>query len=751
MENFFAVRLVFRLPASLSLALVALFAACPLHGQSVTYAGTSSSLNFGSVNVCPSGATTPAPCGKSLTLTYNVTAGGTLGTPKALTLGAPDLDYVLAGGSTCVGLVTEGTTCKVNVTFSPRYAGARNGGVQIVSASGAVLATTLIYGVGDAPQIAFDPGAQTTLAGAPPQAHALTVDELGNVYLVDTIDGLVLKLPADGGAAIPLGAGWGMPTGIEIDGAGNAFVANNFRGFPEAGPYSAVEELPGDGGAQVTLPFTGLGTLGTLSVDGAGDIFLVNEDGVLIDNENTDFFVFELPAGGAQVTLPFQGIRFPYGVAVNYKGDVYVSSASATSRNCYVYKLPPNGGTQGTLPSKGLISPGELAVDAAGDVFVDDEDTHRMLQIPSGGTAPITIGNFPSTGVYPRGVALSSAGDLFVPGTISPLMVIHRSQPPSLSFVQTPVGSTSSDSPQSVQIQNIGNETLALSGLSVSGNFALVPGSGTPADCTAASSLAPGARCNISVSFKPEEGGGPLTGTVTLTDNALNGEPATQSIQLSGGAEAYPPQVQVSATTLRFGDIAYPNGSTLPLTVTNIGGGTLTVAPSINGPSYTISGSTCAGGVAAGANCTLTVQYSPVSVGYHDDILTLATNGGSNPTVSLQALATGVGAIESETPLQFGTVVLGVGSYNVLPLTIYNYGVAGTVTFGTSLNGPSYKVLTTAQNTCLSGIAAGQSCVLPIAFEPVSAGMHGDILTLTPSVGAASSTAHLDGTAVPSF
>ncbi len=51
------------------------------------------SVNFGSANVCAPGQTTPAPCSQTLTLSFNVNAGGTLGTPKVLTGGAPNLDF----------------------------------------------------------------------------------------------------------------------------------------------------------------------------------------------------------------------------------------------------------------------------------------------------------------------------------------------------------------------------------------------------------------------------------------------------------------------------------------------------------------------------------------------------------------------------------------------------------------------------------------------------------------------------------
>ncbi len=116
------------------------------------------------------------------------------------------------------------------------------------------------------------------------------------------------------------------------------------------------------------------------------------------------------------------------------------------------------------------------------------------------------------------------------------IQLIQRSQPPSFSFASTAVGSTSTDSPQSVVIQSTGNQPLdaIAPGLVVTGpNFVQVSGSGTPEDCTSSFTLTPGATCNLSLNFEPQSGG-PLTGTAVFTDNALNSNPATQSITLSG-------------------------------------------------------------------------------------------------------------------------------------------------------------------------------------------------------------------------
>jgi len=168
---------------------------------------------------------------------------------------------------------------------------------------------------------------------------------------------------------------------------------------------------------------------------------------------------------------------------------------------------------------------------------------------------------------------------------------------------------------------------------------------------------------------------------------------------------------QPSTSSLRFGTIAFGSTETLSLMITNVGTGALIIAPSINGPSYMITSSTCGTGVTQGNTCILQVQFNPFAIGPHDDILTLQINESGNATVALQGTASGVGA-EMEAPLQFGTIPF--GTTELLPLTITNIGVMGTVTIGTMINGPSYKILSTAQNTCLAGIRAGQSCTLPV-------------------------------------
>ncbi len=181
-----------------------------------------------------------------------------------------------------------------------------------------------------------------------------------------------------------------------------------------------------------------------------------------------------------------------------------------------------------------LNQPNKLALDAAGDLFIADSGSQRVLEVPAGCTATSCQITVAALQYGPSGLAVNAAGDVFA-GDGNRILKIQRSQGPALTFAATDVNSTSSDSPQSVEIENIGNAALAAiaPGLSVRTNFAQVAGSGTPADCTAAFSLAPGAACNLSIDFTPTVSGALHSGA-TLTDNALNGNPPTQTIALNG-------------------------------------------------------------------------------------------------------------------------------------------------------------------------------------------------------------------------
>ena len=204
-------------------------------------------------------------------------------------------------------------------------------------------------------------------------------------------------------------------------------------------------------------------------------------------------------------------------------------------------QVPPS-----TLLGSGFNSPTSVAVDAAGNVYRLRWKQHSSGD--SGGQWQLSRPNptitILASGFHdPVGLAVDGNGNLFAADQTSFNLIneIPRSQPPALSFASTNVGSTSSDSPQSVQFQNIGNATLTGSGvLSDTTDFTVVAGPGIIPDCTIATlSLAPGAACNLSIDFTPQSAA-PISATITATDNTLNANPRNPD-DLARQGRVYPP------------------------------------------------------------------------------------------------------------------------------------------------------------------------------------------------------------------
>jgi sugar lactone lactonase YvrE len=467
--------------------------------------------SFGNVNVCPSGQSTPAPCSGTLTLTYNLAATTTIGVTQVVTQGINGLDFSLDSGGTCTGTIAEGASCTVNVTFTPLAPGLRTGAVRLFDNGGNLLASTPVYGIGQAPEIAFGPGRQTALVGVDGvhAAREVAMDGAGDLFIAENLNNQVVELPAGGGAQTTVGAGLSGPYGVAVDGAGDVFIADT--------DHNQVVKVPAGGGPQTTVA-SGLNFPLGVTVDGAGDLFIADTD----NNQ-----VLELPAGGAPQKTVASGLNNPNTVVVDSAGDLFIVDSDS-----HLVEIPASCGSPTCWASvgTGLSNPRGAAVDAAGDVFIADTYNSRVVEVPAGGGPQTTVG---AGFGYPWGVAVDGAGDVFVTDTNDgEIAEINRSQLPSLSFALTNVSSTSTDSPQSVSIQNVGNQTLTGSlDLSLGANF-VADGSST---CGSGFSLNPGASCSEGFDFTPQATGY-LTGTAAFSDNTLNLSSlvSLQTVNLSG-------------------------------------------------------------------------------------------------------------------------------------------------------------------------------------------------------------------------
>ncbi len=511
----------------------------PLLAQAVKYNGATPAVDFGNANVCPAGATTPAPCSKTVSLSYKVVTGGELGTPKVVTTGGvQDLDFTATSGTTCTGVVTTGSSCVVTVKLTPRVAGARSGAVEITDSSGNVLATTFVYGNGIAAQIAFGPGVQQIVDDEddgidnPTFPQGIAVDAAGNVFVSyfsgggSGPEGEILEFPAGGGSPVIVSVSQPVvqPVALAIDGAGNLFISDDDTG---------IIKTSVSGGNAVVLDSDFGGA--TLAVDGAGDLFALN--GILK----------KYPAGGGaavQVSLPPGNYS---GFAVDGPGNIYLSSSTQ------LIEVPAAGGPATVLAEGKNL--GIAAVDRAGNFYSVVEvsyyigpgrepyGTYCIMEVPrAGGGTRNALGCATAGGA--GGLALDDSGNIYMSldsvdeDNDSLVIQFNRSDPPSLTFDSTPVGTTSKDSPMTVAIDNIGNETLEFGDLNIiPDSFVQVPGSGLHEECTGVVHVLPGKACNLSISVKPIQSG-QLDGAVKLAEKSPNGAYTYQVIPLSGTATA---------------------------------------------------------------------------------------------------------------------------------------------------------------------------------------------------------------------
>ncbi|HKM57037.1 MAG TPA: choice-of-anchor D domain-containing protein, partial [Isosphaeraceae bacterium] len=186
--------------------------------------------------------------------------------------------------------------------------------------------------------------------------------------------------------------------------------------------------------------------------------------------------------------------------------------------------------------------------------------------------------------------------------------------PASLTFSNQGVGTTSASQP--VTLSNTGNVALTITSIGIatldtSANFVQTNNCG--------GSVAASGSCTINVTFSPTATG-PLTGTLTITDNSNGVAGSTQSVALSGTGQ----------------DFSFAAASGSPTSATVAPGSSASYTLSVAGESgFNQSVSfTCTG---APSEATCTVSPNPATVG----------SAATNATVSVTTTAASVSAPRS--------------------------------------------------------------------------------------------------------
>lgn len=190
--------------------------------------------------------------------------------------------------------------------------------------------------------------------------------------------------------------------------------------------------------------------------------------------------------------------------------------------------------------------------------------------------------------------------------------------PSTLSFGDQIVGTLSTARPFTVT--NVGNAVASVSRITVTGDFLV---SGACAD------VRPGESCAFLASFAPAAVG-TRSGQVLFE---VDGATAPFAVSLSGNGVPVPaPRVQLSASSLSFGNGLAGVGATLFVTVTNAGSADLVFGPLMEATGdFRVTSNACAGTLAPSQSCRIDVGFLPSIPGARSGELRFSTNAEGSP------------------------------------------------------------------------------------------------------------------------
>jgi sugar lactone lactonase YvrE len=570
-------------------AVAVVFAVLPAAAQTpaVTLAsGATSPVSF------PATAVNSAAAAQNVLLSINanltisgITVAASQGGVQEFVVGAVP-DCAVDG----VTVISAGATCTVPVTFQPGYPGVRQQPLVVqTSLSNFQFG---LEGIGQGAQVAFVPGLISTVAGVPlsqgwsylgdgvPATTAylsspsnVALDATGDLYFADTGNNAIREVAAgtgiittmagngacdytgDGGPATA--AAMCYPMGLALDAAGNLYIADSSNNairevtattgvistVAGAGPDACA--YVGDGGPATIALLCGPAGV---ALDAAGNLYIADSLNNAIREVSAGVITTVVGDGTGNCAYlgdsgPATGGELcnPEGLALDTAGNLYIADninrlvreVDAQSGNIFTVAGTVTAGPSGVAgpaTSVWLPDPTGVAVDAAANLYIADfmsnvvskvdAATNWLAPVAGTGAAGYLGDGLPATGTWlnnPAGVAVDAAGNLYIADQSNDL--IREVSAGGIALFSLP-----SPDPQTLALSNTGNLPLDISALTASSNF-LVDNT----TCSLSAPLAAGDSCAASVDYTP----GGATGTLTVTDDALNVSGATQQAQLA--------------------------------------------------------------------------------------------------------------------------------------------------------------------------------------------------------------------------
>lgn len=511
--------------------------------------------------------------------------------------GAQEFSVNRLSGCGLNSTLAANTTCSILFDFAPAYSGRRSIPVTIETSAGKI--NFGLSGVGIAPQAMILPGVQTTYAGMKNKGgytasedggpatsaklntpYGMAVAHTGDVYIADTNNQRIRKVAAatgiittfagngnqgytasqDGGPATSASV-W-APKAVSLDAAGNLYIAesSNYRVRRVDGATQTISTIYGDGTSPTLYAPAGVTT------DLAGNVYIADTGGRRVMRWDVATGVVRVyggrgsGGGSANTTNPENGsaltagIYAPTSMVTDSQGNLYVSTTDK------VFKIRAVDGSIATLTTVGGDSPTFTAtkgmlIDANDNLIVNTGQQLQYYNTTTGELTALTPSSSTGFGSF-YSLAADASGNLYVGSTASYSLEKLDTHSGSKAFATTAVGATSTDSPLSNVIANIGNKNMAItppatgSNPSVPENFSYANSSTCPqvSSTSNAGTLLAGKTCKLNINFAPQTAGA-ITGTATLADDVLN-VASTQSFALSGTATDSNPVTSIVLTGL---------------------------------------------------------------------------------------------------------------------------------------------------------------------------------------------------------
>lgn len=304
--------------------------------------------------------------------------------------------------------------------------------------------------------------------------------------------------------------------------------------------------------------------------------------------------------------------------------------------------------------------------------------------------------------------------------------------PGNISFGVVKVGNNQS---LPASMTNTGGSTLQVTQVTATGSGFSVSGLSLPV------TLAAGQNQGFTVIFTPKAAG-TVNGNLAI---ANTGSTPTVNVTLSGGSTTVG-VLSPSPSSIDFGSVQVGGNQTLPETLTNSGGSTVTVTQvNPSGAGYSVSGLNLPLVLTAGQNQSFSVNFAPTVSGSSNGNLAIVSDA-SNPSVNVALTGNGLAAgalTPNPSSLSFGNVQ--VGNQQQLSEIVTNTGAVSVTISQATVSGTGFSMSSWAPQV----LTAGQHYTFTVTFTPPSPGSYAGSVSIASNASNANLSVPLSGTGTP--